>query len=106
MEAQCHIVTENWRKQNEVKQNEVQVNAVKKLSRITKRGSSFENILTVVVNLRSDINTTEDSTESVLQGILSLCADTLKDAFFCLVGNIHELPYLKKRTVLVDITQR
>ena len=29
MEAQCLIVSENWRKQDEVKQNAVQVNAIK-----------------------------------------------------------------------------
>lgn len=36
MDAQCHIVTENNREQDEVKLNEVQVNAVKKVAHITK----------------------------------------------------------------------
>ena len=38
-EAQCCIVAENWREQDEAKYNSVRVNAVKKAARITKQGS-------------------------------------------------------------------
>ena len=66
----------------------------------------FENITTSVSNLWSDTKTTEDSTNSVLQGIFALSADTLNDAFFHLGGNISELSNLKNFAVTADITQR
>ena len=47
----------------------------------------------------------EESTDSDLQGILDLYADTLKKTFLHLWVNISELPDLKKLTVTVDITQ-
>ena len=67
MEDQCCIVAENWRNKYEAKRNEVQVNATKKAACITNRGSFFENILSIVANLRSDTETTKNSTDSILQ---------------------------------------
>ena len=45
----------------------------------------------------------EDSTESILQGILAISSDTLKDALFCLGVNISDLTNLKKRKFVVEI---
>ena len=47
----------------------------------------------------------EESTDYVLQGILTLSTDTLKEAFFHLGGNISDLPDLKKCTTDVGITK-
>ena len=60
----------------------VRVNEVKEYSRIIKQGSSFENLLSTVTNLNSDTNTTKESTEYFLQGILSLHTDTINNYFF------------------------
>ena len=106
MEYQWRIFAENRRKQDAAKQNALRINDSKKASRTNKRGGSFENILKAIANLRSDTNTTEDSTNSVLQGILSLSSDTLKYDFFHLGGNISECPNLKKWKVAVGISQR
>ena len=48
----------------------------------------------------------EESTDYVLQGILTLSTDNLKDTFFHLGGDIRDLPELKKCMYGVDITQR
>ena len=89
-----------------MKQNVVQVNAFKKSSHIIKRGSYFERIIFTVANLRSDTNTTENSTDSILQIILALSSDTLKDTLFHLGRKIIDLPNLNNHTVTVDITKR
>ena len=99
MEAQCHIVDKNRRKQDEVKKIHYES------SHITNQGISFEKILSVLANLWSDTDATEESTDSVLQGIISLSSDTLKDAFFHLGGNISDLPDLNNSTVAVGIAQ-
>ena len=57
-ESQCHIITENSRKQYEVKKSS-RVDYVTKAACITKRGSSFDNIIFTVANLHSDTNTME-----------------------------------------------
>ena len=73
-------------------------------SHITKQGGSFEKILSTVVNLQSDTNTIEDSTNSVFQVILDLYADTIKEAFFHFGVNISDFPGLKNHTVIVKIS--
>ena len=47
----------------------------------------------------------EESTDSVLQYILALSSDALKDVFFHLGGKISELPNLKKHAVAEEIAQ-
>ena len=86
--------------------NSVQVNSVKKVALVTKQGKSFENILKSVINSVSDTNTTEDTNNSTLQGIIILSSDNLKYAFFHLGVNISELPNLQKRMVVAEISWR
>ena len=45
-------------------------------------------------------------TEYVLQGILILSADILKDVFFHFGGNISELPDLNNHMIAVEIARR
>ena len=78
----------------------------KKAACIAKKVKSFHNILDTVENLRMFTNTMEDSTDSLIRGILYLSSDTPKEALFNLGGDISELPELKKRTVAVEIIQR
>ena len=106
MEYKWQIVTENWRKKYEVKHNAVQVISVKEASRITKQRVSFKKIHSKVANIWINNNTTEDSTESVLQGILVIYSFNLKEYLFHLGGDISDLPNLKNNTVTVEITQR
>ena len=47
----------------------------------------------------------EDSTGSLLQGILAPSVDTLKDTLFHLGVNISDLTNFKKQTVTVEVAQ-
>ena len=105
-EAQCSIVSNNIRKQDNAKVNAKQFNSVKKSYRIIKRGISCDNILSAVANILSDTNTTEDFTDSILQDIFPITSDTLKDDFIHMGGNIGDLPDLKKQTVVLGIERR
>ena len=106
METQRRIVTENRRKQYDVKRNVVRVNAVTKSACITNQGISFEKVLSAVSNLWSDTKTTEGSTEYFLQCILALSSGILKDVSLQLGGNISDFTDLKKRIVVMDTAQR
>ena len=98
-ESQCHIMADNRRKQDKVKENVKRSNSVKRAAHIIKRGSLYYNNLYTVANLLSTTNTTEEPTESILQDILSLSYETLKDAFVHMGGKISGFTDLKKQTV-------
>ena len=104
MESHFHIIAKNTRKIWGEKRSTSQW--CKKAACIAKKVKSFHNILDTVENLRMFTNTMEDSTDSLIRGILYLSSDTPKEALFNLGEDISELPDLKKRTVAVDIIQR
>ena len=83
----------------------IRANSVKRAACIIKQGSSYDNILSAVANLLSVTNTTDDSTDSVLQAIIPLSSVTLKDVYFRLGGNISDFPDQKKLMDMVDITR-
>ena len=105
-EAQWPIVDKNRRKQDEEKHNTVRANSVKMEARIIKHGSSYDNILSSVENLLSVTKTTEDSTDSIIQAIIPLYYDTLKDDFIHMGVNIGDFTDLKKQMSMLDITRR
>ena len=81
-------------------------NSVKREARIIKRGSSYNNIISDVSNPLSVIKTMEEYTDSILQDILHLSSDTLKNAFIHMGGKITDFSDLKNQTVLLDIERR
>ena len=81
-------------------------NSVKRAARITKRGNSYDNILSSVANLLSAIKTTKEYTGSILQAILPLSSDTSGGAFIHMGGKISDSPDLKKRTITLEIERR
>ena len=95
IEYQYHIISENQRKQDELK-NILLVNALKIQPVSPSKGDYFR--------ILSDTDTTEDTTDSFLQDILSLSSYILKDAFFQSGVNIGDLPYLRKNTAIAEIT--
>ena len=105
-EAQCRIVAENRRKQDEVKEDVKGPNSVKRSARIINRGISYDNILSAVTNFLGSANTTEDSTDSILQATHHLSFDTPKDTFIYMGGNISDFSNLKKQTVTSEIERR
>ena len=80
--------------------------SVKKVAHIIKRGRSYDNILDVVSNLLSTTNTTEDSTESILQATPNLSSETLKNYFIHMGGHISELTDFRKLTTALEIERR
>ena len=74
----------------------IQANSVKRTACVIKLGIYCDNILSVVANLLSVANTMEESTDSILQAIMPLSSDSLKDAFIHMGGKIIDLLDLKK----------
>ena len=106
MEAECHIVSENLINREEAKQNEEQVNVVKEYDCATKQGITFEYIIYTEVRIISDTNTNKYPTGFLIQDILHLSTNTIKDTLFHLRREITGFPNLNKRTVAVEITRR
>ena len=73
---------------------------------IIKQGRSYDNILSAVTNFLGSANTTEDSTDSILQATHHLSFDTPKDTFIYMGGNISDFSNLKKQTVTSEIERR
>ena len=80
MEYQFHIVADNRIIQDEAEKCSTS-QCSKKAPRITKQGRYFEKIVSTVANVRSDTNTTKYSIDSIIQGILVLSDENLKDTF-------------------------
>ena len=85
-------------KEEEIIKN-TKVNALKRASRINQRAKSFEKL---VANFSNDTMASEDpSTTLLLQLLLSLSTDIIKDSYQHLGGNMGELTDLRKRTAAV-----
>ena len=105
-EAQWRIVDKNRIKKYEVKQNTIRANSVKMAARVINQGSSCDNILSAVENILSVTNNTEDSNKYIIQVIIPLSSDTLKDAFIHMGVNIGDFTDIKKRMYALDITRK
>ena len=74
VEAQCRMITENWKIKEEEKIKNSNVNALKRDARINLRATSFAKLL---ANLPNDIMASEDSSTPLFQVILSLSTDII-----------------------------
>ena len=72
------------------------MNPFKKYSRITNRGISFDKLLAETSKLPSDMKTSEDPSDPLIQVVLSLSTNTIKEAFYHLSGKIGESSDQKK----------
>ena len=96
VEAQCRMIAENRKIKEEEKIKNSKVNALKRAARINLRATSFAKLL---ANLPNYIMDSEDPFTSLLQVLLSLSTDIIKDSYQHLGRKMGELPDLKKRTV-------
>ena len=62
----------------------------KKYAHITRRGSSFAKLLEAIENISISINNSEDPRNPLLEVLLYLSIDTIKDAFYHPGGKIGE----------------
>ena len=103
VEAQCRMIDENRKIKEEEKIKNSKVNALKRAARINLRATSFAKLL---ANLPNDIMVSEDPSTPLLQVLLSLSTDIIKDSYQHLGGKMGEFPDLKKRTVAEAIVRK
>ena len=103
VEARFILIAQNRKMKEEEKIKNTKVNALKRAARMNLRATSFAKL---VANLLNDMMASEDPSTPVLQVLLSLSIDIIKDSYQHLGGNVGELPDLKKRTVAEAIVQK
>ena len=101
VEAQWILIAQKQKMKEAENINNTKVNALKRVARMNQRATSFAKL---VANLPDKMMTSEDpSTPLLLQFLLSLSTDIIKDSYQNLGGNMGEFPDLKKRTVAAAI---
>ena len=97
------MIAENRKIKEEEKIKNSKINALKRAARINLRATSFAKLL---ANLPNDIMDSEDPSTPLLQVLLSLSTDIIKDSYQHLGVKMGELPDLKKRTVAEVIVRK
>ena len=88
VEAQCRLIAQNWKMKEEEKINNTKVNALKRAALMNQRAKSFAKL---VANLPNDMMASEDpSTPLLLQVLLSLSTDIIKDSYQHLGGKMGD----------------
>ena len=103
VEAQCRMIAENRKIKEEEKIKNSKVNALKRTDRMNLRATSFAKL---IANLPNDIMASEDPSTPLLQVLLSLSTDIIKDSYQHLGRKMGELLDLKKRTVAEAIVRK
>ena len=88
---------------DEEKIKNTKVNALKRAARMNQRATSFAKL---VPNLPNNMIYSEDPSTPLLQVLLYLSTDIIKDSYQNLGGKMGELPDLKKRTVAEAIVRK
>ena len=89
--------------EEEEKIKNTKVNDLKRSARMNLRATSFTKL---VANLPNDMMASEVNSTTLLQVILSLSTNIVKDSYKHLGGKIGALPDLKKRTVAAAIVRK
>ena len=97
------MIAENRKIKEEENIKNSSVNALKRAARINLCATSFAKLL---ANLPNYIMASEDPSTPLLQVLLSLSTDIIKDSYQHLGGKMGELPDLKKRTVAEAIVRK
>ena len=79
------------------------VNALKRSACVNQHATSFAKL---VANLPNDMMDSEDNSTPLIQVLLYLSTDIIKDSYQHIDGNMGELPDLKKRTVAAAIVRK
>ena len=98
------MITQNRKIKEEDKIKNTKVDALKRAARMNQRAKSFAKI---VANFPNDMVDYEDpSTPLLLQILLSLSTDIIKDFYQHLGGKMGDFPDLKKRTAAAAIVRK
>ena len=103
MEAQCRLIAQNRNMKDEEKTNNTKVNDMKRDARINQRATSLTKLVT---NIPNDMMVSEDNSTPLLQVLISLSTDIIKDSYHHIGGNMGELPDLNKHMVAVAIVRK
>ena len=91
VEAQCRFIAQNRKIKEEENIKNTKVNALKRSARINQRAKFF---VKLVANPPNDmIDSEEPSIPLLLQGILFLSTEIIKDSYQNLGGKMGELPW-------------
>ena len=97
------MISQNQKVKEEEKIKNTKVNALKRAARMNQRVTSFANL---VANLPNDMMASEDPSTPLLQVLLSLSTEIIKDYYQNLGRKMSEFPDLKKRTVAEAIVRK
>ena len=103
VEAQCRLIAQNQKMKEEEKIKNTKVNALKRDARINQCATVFAKL---VANFPNDIMDSEDNSTPLLQVIISLSTNTIKDSYHNLGGKMGDLTDPKKRTVEAAIVRK
>ena len=103
VEARCRLIAQNRKMKEEEKIKSTKVNALKKSARINLRAMSFAKLF---ANLQNEMMASEDNPTPLLQPLISLSTDIIKDSYQHLGGKMGELPSLKKLMVAAAIVRK
>ena len=103
LESKCRLIAQKRNMKEEEKINDTRVNNLKRAARMNQRAKWLEKL---VVNLPNDMMASEDNSNPLLQFLLSLSTDIIKESYQNLGGKMGKLPDLKKQTVAAAIVQK
>ena len=97
------MIAQNPKKKEEENIKNTKVNALKRAARINQRATSLTKL---VANLPNDMMASEDNSIPLLQVLISISTDIIKDSYQHLGGKMGELPDLKKRAMAAAIVRK
>ena len=103
LEYQCRMIVGNRKIKEEEEINNSKVNALKRAAHMNLRAKSFAKL---VANLPNEMMASEDPSTTLLQFLLSLSTNIIKDSYQNLGRKMGELTDLKKRTVAEAIVRK
>ena len=104
VEAQCIFIAQKRNMKEEEKINNTKLNTLKRAAHMNQHDKSFAELF---ANLPYKMVDSEDpSTPILLQVLLSLSTDIIKNSYQHLGGKMSGLPDLKKRTVAAAIVRK
>ena len=106
VEAECRLIAQNRKLKEEEKIKTIKVNALKRAVRMNQHGKSLAKLVEATANLPNDMMASDDSSTPLLQVLLSLSTDIIKDSYQHLGGKMGQLPDQKKLTVAAAIVRK
>ena len=99
VEADSRLIVQNRKIKEEEKIKMIKVNALKRSIRMNQCGKSFVKLVDANANLPNDTMYSEYPSTPLLQVLLCLSTNIIKDSYQHLGGNMGNLPNQKKQAV-------